>query len=78
MITFFDEQDLISFGNYMLSEERKQSILEVPNVSEEIKKEALQAVTPFDYGMWYEIRKQQEENYYEADNDDEELIEEGE
>ena len=51
MITFFDDQDLISFGSYMLSEERKQSILQ-SNESEEVINEALKYVTPFDFGNW--------------------------
>lgn len=30
MITFFEEKDLVSFGEYLLSDERKQMILDNP------------------------------------------------
>lgn len=72
MITFFDDQDLISFGSYMLSEERKQSILQ-SNESEEVINEALKYVTPFDFGNWYQMRTKQQgyENYIEDSGDEE-------
>lgn len=81
MITFFDEDDLVSFGNFMISEERKQSILQA-DVTEEVKKDALSGVTPFDYKNWLELRQMEQHGQFEEDEtegyiiDDEEVINE--
>lgn len=79
MITFFDEDDLVSFGNFMISEERKQTILQA-DVSDEIKQDALSGVTPFDYSNWLKLRQMEQQLQFEEDEgyiiDDEEVINE--
>ena len=79
MITFFDEDDLVSFGNFMISEERKQSILQA-DVTEEVKQDALSGVTPFDYKNWLELRQMEQQLQFEEDEgyiiDDEVINEE--
>ena len=79
MITFFDEDDLVSFGNFMISEERKQTILQA-DVTEEVKQEALSGVTPFDYKNWLELRQMEQQLQFEEDEgyiiDDEVINEE--
>lgn len=79
MITFFDEDDLVSFGNFMISEERKQTILQA-DVTEEVKQDALSGVTPFDYSNWLQLRQMEQQLQFEEDEgyiiDDEEVINE--
>lgn len=52
MITLFSEEDVLSFGQYMISEERSKSILEAEELTDEEKQEILKSVTPFDYNNW--------------------------
>lgn len=75
MITFFDEDDLVSFGNFMISEERKQTILQA-DVSDEIKKDALSGVTPFDYENWLRFRTMEQQGQFEEDETEEYIIDE--
>lgn len=75
MITFFDEDDLVSFGNFMISEERKQSILQA-DVSDEIKQDALSGVTPFDYENWLRFRQMEQQGPFEEDETEEYIIDE--
>lgn len=57
MITLFTEDDLISFGQYMLSDIRNESIINNPEIKDEAQKESiLKAVTPFDYNNWVRFR----------------------
>lgn len=75
MITFFDEDDLVSFGNFMISEERKQTILQA-DVSDEIKQDALSGVTPFDYENWLRFRQMEQHGQFEEDETEEYIIDE--
>lgn len=75
MITFFDEDDLVSFGNFMISEERKQTILQA-DVSDEIKQDALSGVTPFDYENWLRFRTMEQQGQFEEDETEEYIIDE--
>ena len=75
MITFFDEDDLVSFGNFMISEERKQTILQA-DVSDEIKQDALSGVTPFDYENWLRFRQMEQQGQFEEDETEEYIIDE--
>lgn len=57
MVTLFSEEDLISFGQYILSDVREESIIKNPEIkSEEQKQVILKSVTPFDYNNWVRIR----------------------
>ena len=73
MITFFDEDDLVSFGNFMISEERKQTILQA-DVTEEVKQDALSGVTPFDYSNWLQLRQMEQQLQFEEEEEDEGYI----
>lgn len=75
MITFFDEDDLVSFGNFMISEERKQTILQA-DVSDEIKQDALSGVTPFDYENWLRFRQMEQQGQFKEDTAEEYIIDE--
>ena len=55
MVTLFSEEDVLSFGQYMISEERSKSILEAEELTDEEKQEVLKSVTPFDYNNWIKI-----------------------
>lgn len=78
MVTFFEQEDLISFGDYMISEERKQSILQSEGVSDKIKQQALLGVTPFDYENWYALRLQQSQyEEYDGNEDEDGIVEYG-
>jgi hypothetical protein len=64
MITLFDERDLISFGMYMISEQRKESIKNNPEITNnETRKAILKTVTQFDFNNWlrYRIKAEQAE-----------------
>ncbi len=58
-IHYFTRADLVSFGNYLLSEERKKSILEHPaitnnpNFNEEERANALKTVNHADVENWF-------------------------
>ena len=57
MIIYYDENDLVSFGNYMLSEARKKSIVENPEITNApTRKMLLAAVTTFDMQNWHRLR----------------------
>ena len=61
MVVYYDENDLVSFGNYMLSEARKKSITENPEITNSpTRKMLLQAVTNFDMGNWHRLRVEAE------------------
>ena len=61
MVVYYDENDLVSFGNYMLSEARKKSITENPEITNApTRKMLLQAVTNFDMGNWHRLRVEAE------------------
>jgi hypothetical protein len=64
MITLFDERDLVSFGSYMISEERRKSIENNPEITrKEDKDRILKVVTQFDFNNWLsaKLKSEQEE-----------------
>lgn len=64
MITLFDERDLVSFGMYMISEQRKESIKNNPEITNnETRKAVLKTVTQFDFNNWlnYKMKADQAE-----------------
>ena len=53
MTVFYDEKDLVSFGNYLLSEERKEAFKNNPNFQNgELLEERLSAVHHADFENW--------------------------
>ena len=53
MITFFEEKDLVSFGEYLLSDERKDIILNHPELTDR-GNDALKDVYQADLANWVE------------------------
>ncbi len=66
MITLFDEQDLVSFGMYMISEQRKDSIKNNPEITNnEVRKAILKTVTQFDFNNWLSLKMKSEQEEQE-------------
>jgi hypothetical protein len=81
MVTLFDERDLVSFGAYMISDTRRKSIEENPDIkSKEEMDKVLKMVTQFDFNNWLtlKLRSEQEEKDTTLDNEisDEDIIDE--
>ena len=71
MVVYYDENDLVSFGNYMLSEARKKSITENPEITNApTRKMLLQAVTNFDMGNWHRLRVEAERQMEQQEAED--------
>ena len=71
MVVYYDENDLVSFGNYMLSEARKKSITENPEITNApTRKMLLKAVTNFDMGNWHRLRVEAERQMEQEENED--------
>ena len=69
MVIYYDEADLASFGNYMISKARKKSITENPEITNApTRKALLGAVTNFDIGNWHRLRVEAERKLEEEDN----------
>ena len=64
MITFFDDQDLISFGTYVRSELRTKLIEEDPvfeGMSEEQVQRVKDNITKYDIYKWVELKQKNEQ-----------------
>lgn len=70
MITLFDERDLVSFGMYMISEQRKDSIKNNPEITNnEARKAILKTVTQFDFNNWLALKlKDDRESMGDSEN----------
>lgn len=67
MITLFDERDLVSFGMYMISEQRKESIKNNPEITNnETRKAVLKTVTQFDFNNWLNYKMKADQAEQEA------------
>lgn len=55
MVTYFDVDDMASFGAYMLSQRRKNSIINNPEVNPEEIETILKMVTQFDLEEWIRL-----------------------
>lgn len=67
MVTLFDERDLVSFGMYMISEQRKESIKNNPEITNnETRKAILKTVTQFDFNNWLNYKMKAEQAEQEA------------
>lgn len=64
MITFFDDQDLISFGTYVRSELRTKMIEEDPvfeGMGEEQVQRVKDNITKYDIYKWVELKQKNEQ-----------------
>lgn len=71
MVLYYEEDDLASFGNYMLSEARKRSITENPEITNApTRKMLLKTVTAFDIGNWHRLRVEAERRMEQKEAED--------
>ena len=71
MVLYYEEEDLASFGNYMLSEARKKSITENPEITNApTRKMLLKTVTSFDLGNWHRLRAEAERRMEQQEAED--------
>ena len=76
MITLFDERDLVSFGMYMISEQRKESIKNNPEITNnETRKAILKTVTQFDFNNWLALKMKADQEAQELSEVPETLLE---
>lgn len=76
MITLFDERDLVSFGMYMISEQRKESIKNNPEITNnETRKAILKTVTQFDFNNWLALKMKADQEVQELSEMPETLLE---
>ena len=57
MVTYFNRKDLVSFGNYLLSDERKERFQNYPEPPSISLEERLRNVTHADIENWMEENK---------------------
>jgi len=58
MVTSFNRKDLVSFGNYLLSEERRELFKQHPDLGENQLEERLANVHHADFSNWmYKVTK---------------------
>lgn len=60
MVIFFTEQDLVSFGNYMISPERMRPYLENKEIKDRVG-DFLKQVNTYDIEMWSRTLAAQQE-----------------
>ena len=76
MITLFDERDLVSFGRYMISEQRKDSIKNNTEITNnETRKAILKTVTQFDFNNWLALKMEADQEVQELSEVPETLLE---
>ena len=79
MITLFDERDLVSFGRYMISEQRKDSIKNNTEITNnETRKAILKTVTQFDFNNWLALKMEADQEVQELSEVPETLLEDTE
>lgn len=55
-INYFTTEDLVSFGNYLLSEARTETKMQHPEFSQEQKEESLKHVSHADVANWFDTQ----------------------
>lgn len=53
MVTYYNKKDLVAFGNYLLSDKRKELILEHPDFSEDSQDFRLKQVSHADFENFF-------------------------
>lgn len=75
METKYTEKELVSFGNYLLSPHRIQSLMEHPDFEEELLAERLEQVSGADLENWKQTREERCVEYSKSsDSDPEDFI----
>lgn len=75
METKYTEKELVSFGNYLLSPHRIQSLMEHPDFEEELLAERLEQVSGADLENWKQTREERcVECSKSSDSDPEDFI----
>lgn len=75
METKYTEKELVSFGNYLLSPHRIQSLMEHPDFEEELLAERLEQVSDADLENWKQTREERcVECSKSSDSDPEDFI----
>lgn len=62
MVIFFTEEDLVSFGEYMMSDQRRKLYEEHPEISSENIEERLKSVHNADLANWAQYTQQESFN----------------
>jgi len=57
MVTYFNKKDLVDFGNYLLSDQRKELIESHPEKSKELIEERLKTVSDADVRNFLETKR---------------------
>ncbi len=57
MVTYYNKKDLVSFGNYLGSEKRRQRFINHPEISEVNLDKRLAIVHDTDIGQWIKSLK---------------------
>lgn len=57
MVTYFNKKDLVDFGNYLLSDQRKELIESHPEKSKELIEERLKTVSDADVSNFLETKR---------------------
>lgn len=52
MVVYYNKKDMVSFGNFLLSQERTKSVTDHPDLPEEILQDRLASVSHADFTNW--------------------------
>jgi hypothetical protein len=55
-IHYFTREDLVSFGNYILSDARTEAKMQHPDFSQDQKEESLKKVSHADVSNWFDFQ----------------------
>ena len=55
-IHYFTREEMVSFGNYLLSDARKEAKMQDPELNQEQKKESLKQVSHADVSNWFDTQ----------------------
>ncbi len=55
-IYYFSKEDLVSLGNYLLSEARTEAKMQHPDFSQEQKEESIKQVSHADISNWFDTQ----------------------
>jgi acyl-CoA-binding protein len=76
MITYFSEQDLVSFGNFILSPARKQAYVE-QGINEDKLPGLLENINTFDLTTWFNLIVKQQQQAQQAQQNEQIQVDAG-